>query len=85
MSNDMRTHVFFLQRRRLLTGSLHCPLDESVDAKTGDGRAANIEEHPSLRWSLEAASQQSAQDLGGVRPQRAKPDLASLAQNPDKG
>ena len=64
---------------------LRYPFDESMDAKTGDGRTANIEEHCSLAWSFQTASQQGAQGLGGVRPQRAKPDLASLAQNPNKG
>ena len=74
-----------LKRGHLFTGSLRNPFDQAVDAKAGDGRAANIEEDHRLGRSFKTGAQQGAQDLGGVRPQRAKPDLASLAQNPDEG
>ena len=85
MPNHMGTDAFFLKRGHLLTGPPRYPFDESVDAKAGDGSAANIEEHRSLGRSFETTTQQGAQGLGGVRPQRAQPDLASLTQNPNEG
>jgi hypothetical protein len=81
----MRAHAFFLKRGHGFKGSGYRAFDEGVDAEASDGRTAHTEEQESISRSFEARAQQGAQDLGGVRPERAKPNLATLSQDPNEG
>ena len=61
-------------------GGLPCGAhDEPVDAEAGGRAAVDVEEDRRLWRAVEARSEQFAQYLGGVWPERAGADLASLA------
>src|SRR5215472_3320619 len=85
MSHDMRAHTFSPKRRHHFPGSGYRTFDEGVNAKAGKGRTAHIEKCESIGRSLETRAQQGTQDLGGVWPQRTRPNLASLSQNSNGG
>ncbi len=75
----MGTNPFGVQRRYGRGGLLDGPSDQRVHAIARERLAADVEEGRRFIRVVEARTEQPAQGLGGVRPQRTDTDFASLA------
>src|SRR5437879_13872043 len=78
VTNRMRTDGFLPQRWRRARSLCNRPLDQRVDAETGDPLTPAIEEDRQVVGPCQPCTEESGQDLYGRCPRRAERDLAGL-------
>src|SRR2546425_846297 len=85
VTNRMRTDCFLPQRWGRARSLCNRPLDQRVNAETGDPLTPDIEEHRHVVAPCQPCPEESAQDLDGMGPQRAEPDLAAFPEEAHGG
>src|SRR5437588_12948780 len=85
VTNRMRPDFFLAQRWGRASSLCDRPLDQRVNAETGDPLMPDIEEHRHVVAPCQPCTEESAQDLDGMGPQRAEPDLASFPEEAHGG
>jgi hypothetical protein len=56
-----------------------------VHAETRYPLTTDVQEHRSVLGAFQSRTEQTAQDIDSMGPQRAQPDLASLPEEPYRG
>src|SRR5262249_36437754 len=85
VTHGMGTHLFAPERWGRPRGFCHRALYQGVHTETRHPLTTDVQEHREVLGACQARTEQTAQDLDRMGPQRAEPDLASFPEEPYRG
>ncbi len=85
VTNGMGTHLFAPERRGRPRGFCNRTLYQGVHTETRHPLTTDVEEHREVLGAFQSRTEQMAQDVDRMGPQRAQPDLASFPEEPYRG